>query len=68
VRTDSHDSEFDVNHQSALFGYLYPSYATFKALAGRPATEPQIEGWAFYWSVVGILVAAEELFEWFFNW
>jgi receptor expression-enhancing protein 1/2/3/4 len=47
---------------------MYPSYATFKTLAGRPATDPQLESWAFYWSVSGVLVAAEELFEWFFNW
>ncbi|PVG03238.1 hypothetical protein CPB86DRAFT_804227 [Serendipita vermifera] len=53
---------------TALFGFLYPSYATFKVLAGRPATEPEIESWMFYWCVIGIVAGAEHMFEWLVNW
>jgi len=52
----------------AVFGYLYPSYATFKVLTGRPTTEPQLESWMFYWSEIGIFATAEHLVEWLVNW
>ncbi|KAJ3575973.1 hypothetical protein NP233_g732 [Leucocoprinus birnbaumii] len=49
---------------SAWFAFLLPSYATFKALSHRPVSEPELQRWAMYWSVVGAFVAFEYTAEW----
>ncbi|KAF5352695.1 hypothetical protein D9756_006058 [Leucocoprinus leucothites] len=53
---------------SAWFAFLLPSYATFKALSHRPLSEPELQRWAMYWSVVGAFVAFEYTAEWFISW
>ncbi|KAG8810959.1 hypothetical protein FRC17_002691 [Serendipita sp. 399] len=53
---------------TGLFGYLYPSYATFKLLAQNPRNNEEIEGWLFYWVIIGLVAGAEQLIEWLFNW
>ncbi|KAF8273873.1 hypothetical protein EI94DRAFT_1082519 [Lactarius quietus] len=46
------------------FVFLLPSYCTFKALRQRPLNERELEKWAGYWTVAGILVAFEYTAEW----
>ncbi|KAG8827744.1 hypothetical protein FRC19_000753 [Serendipita sp. 401] len=53
---------------TGLFGYLYPSYATFKLLAQNPRNNEEIESWLFYWVIIGLVAGAEQLVEWLFNW
>lgn len=53
---------------SGLFTFLLPSYSTFKALKQRPLNEQELEKWAGYWTVVGILVAFEYTAEWLLSW
>jgi len=50
------------------FAFLLPSYCTFKALRQRPLNEQELEKWASYWTVAGILVAFEYTAEWLLNW
>jgi receptor expression-enhancing protein 1/2/3/4 len=52
----------------AWFAFLIPSYSTFKALSHRPLSEPELERWAMYWSVVGAFVAFEYVAEWLASW
>ncbi|KAI0375207.1 hypothetical protein BV20DRAFT_255170 [Pilatotrama ljubarskyi] len=53
---------------SAWFAFLLPSYATWKALAHRPISEPDLERWGMYWSVVGAFVAVEYISGWLLDW
>ncbi|KAI0361401.1 hypothetical protein OH77DRAFT_1417659 [Trametes cingulata] len=53
---------------SAWFAFLLPSYATWKALAHRPISEPELERWGMYWSVVGAFVAVEYVSGWLLDW
>ena len=53
---------------SGWFAFLHPSYCTFKALRQRPLNEQEVEKWASYWTVAGILVAFEYTAEWLLNW
>ncbi|KAH9937266.1 TB2/DP1, HVA22 family-domain-containing protein [Fomitopsis serialis] len=53
---------------SAWFSLLLPAYGTWKSLAHRPVSEPELERWAMYWSVMGAFVAFEHVAEWFISW
>ncbi|KAI8990470.1 TB2/DP1, HVA22 family-domain-containing protein [Trametes punicea] len=53
---------------TAWFAFLLPSYATWKALAHRPISEPELERWAMYWAVVGAFVAIEYVSGWLLDW
>ncbi|TFK90795.1 hypothetical protein K466DRAFT_596648 [Polyporus arcularius HHB13444] len=53
---------------SAWFAFLLPSYATWKALAHRPVSEPDLERWCMYWAVVGAFVAFEYVTGWLLDW
>ncbi|RPD82356.1 hypothetical protein L226DRAFT_564937 [Lentinus tigrinus ALCF2SS1-7] len=53
---------------SAWFAFLLPSYATWKALAHRPVSEPDLERWCMYWAVVGAFVAFEYVTIWLLDW
>ncbi|OSD03280.1 hypothetical protein PYCCODRAFT_1477145 [Trametes coccinea BRFM310] len=53
---------------SAWFAFLLPSYATWKALAHRPLSEPELERWGQYWAVVGAFVAVEYVTGWILDW
>ncbi|KAI0801063.1 TB2/DP1, HVA22 family-domain-containing protein [Fomes fomentarius] len=53
---------------SAWFAFLLPSYATWKALAHRPVSEPDLERWCQYWAVVGAFVAFEYVTGWLLDW
>ncbi|KAI0328152.1 hypothetical protein GY45DRAFT_1207974, partial [Cubamyces sp. BRFM 1775] len=53
---------------SAWFAFLLPSYATWKALAHRPISEPDLERWGMYWAVVGAFVAVEYVSGWLLDW
>ncbi|EAU92709.2 hypothetical protein CC1G_01754 [Coprinopsis cinerea okayama7 len=53
---------------SAWFAFLLPSFATYKALARLPQSEPDVQRWGMYWSVVGAFVAFEYIAEWFISW
>ncbi|EJD38859.1 hypothetical protein AURDEDRAFT_146734 [Auricularia subglabra TFB-10046 SS5] len=48
--------------------FLYPTYASYKALCRRPADEAELERWLMYWSVVGVIVAFEYSAEWLISW
>ncbi|KAF8186393.1 TB2/DP1, HVA22 family-domain-containing protein, partial [Pholiota molesta] len=53
---------------SALAAFLYPGYASYKTLSQRPASEPELERWLMYWSVLGCIVGVEYLAEWLISW
>ncbi|KZT30719.1 hypothetical protein NEOLEDRAFT_1083032 [Neolentinus lepideus HHB14362 ss-1] len=53
---------------SAWFAFFLPCYSTFKALAHRPLSEPELERWAMYWCVVGAFVTVEYAVEWLVDW
>ncbi|KII93764.1 hypothetical protein PLICRDRAFT_58830, partial [Plicaturopsis crispa FD-325 SS-3] len=53
---------------TAWFAFILPSFSTFKALSHRPLSEPELERWAMYWSVIGAYVAFQYTVEWLFNW
>ncbi|KAF8078784.1 TB2/DP1, HVA22 family-domain-containing protein [Lyophyllum atratum] len=53
---------------SAWFAFLLPCYATFKALSHRPLSEPELQRWSMYWTVIGAFVAFEYLGEWLISW
>ncbi|GJJ09852.1 hypothetical protein Clacol_004076 [Clathrus columnatus] len=48
--------------------FLYPAFASYKALSHRPVSEPELERWVKYWTVVGVFVGAEYLLEWLVSW
>jgi len=50
------------------FAFLLPSYKMYKALNHRPVSEPELERWAAYWSVIGAMVAFEYAAEWVISW
>lgn len=54
--------------QSALAGFLYPGYASYKTLSQRPASEVDLERWLMYWSVLGCVVGVEYVAEWLVSW
>ncbi|WWC65671.1 uncharacterized protein I303_108292 [Kwoniella dejecticola CBS 10117] len=55
-----------------ICSYLYPAYASYKALSLHPDSSPeamaQVERWLMYWSVVGTWTAIESLLGWTFTW
>ena len=53
---------------SAVVAFLYPGYASFKCLSQRPASEPELERWLTYWSVLGCIVFVEYVAEWLVSW
>ncbi|KAF8586204.1 hypothetical protein K439DRAFT_979875 [Ramaria rubella] len=53
---------------SASGAFLYPTYASYKTLSRRPASEVDIERWLMYWSVLGTLLALEYVAEWLVSW
>jgi receptor expression-enhancing protein 1/2/3/4 len=53
---------------SALAGFLYPGYASYKTLSQRPASEADLERWLMYWSVLGCVVGVEYVAEWLVSW
>ncbi|ORY34913.1 TB2/DP1, HVA22 family-domain-containing protein [Naematelia encephala] len=52
--------------------FLYPAYASYKALSYHPETSPeamqQVERWLMYWAVVGTWTAVEAVVGWTFTW
>ncbi|KIM88544.1 hypothetical protein PILCRDRAFT_813488 [Piloderma croceum F 1598] len=56
------------NVMSAYFAFLLPCYSTFKALAHRPVSEPDLERLSMYWTVVGAFVAFQYTAEWLISW
>ncbi|ODN78538.1 hypothetical protein L202_04157 [Cryptococcus amylolentus CBS 6039] len=52
--------------------YLYPAYASYKALSQHPESSPeamaQVERWLMYWAVVGTWTAVEAVIGWTFTW
>ncbi|KDQ06440.1 hypothetical protein BOTBODRAFT_39596 [Botryobasidium botryosum FD-172 SS1] len=53
---------------SSTGAFLYPAYASYKAIARRPSNELELERWLMYWSVVGVIVSVEYFAEWFVSW
>ncbi|KAF8464757.1 TB2/DP1, HVA22 family-domain-containing protein [Gautieria morchelliformis] len=53
---------------SATGAFVYPAYASYKTLSRRPASEPEIERWLMYWSVLGTIVGLEYVAEWTISW
>ncbi|KAG6834771.1 hypothetical protein H0H93_007528 [Arthromyces matolae] len=53
---------------NSLTAYIYPSYASYKSLSQRPASEQDLERWLMYWSVLGCLTGLEYIAEWFLAW
>ncbi|GLB35989.1 putative TB2/DP1, HVA22 family protein [Lyophyllum shimeji] len=53
---------------SAWFAFLLPCYATFKVLAHRPLSEPDLQRWSMYWTVIGVFLTFEHLGEWLISW
>ncbi|WWC93014.1 uncharacterized protein L201_007978 [Kwoniella dendrophila CBS 6074] len=55
-----------------ICSYLYPAYASYKALSLHPDSSPeamiQVERWLMYWSVVGTWTAVESVLGWTFTW
>ncbi|PCH33941.1 hypothetical protein WOLCODRAFT_135408 [Wolfiporia cocos MD-104 SS10] len=50
------------------FIYLLPCYNTWKSIAHRPLSEPELERWAMYWSVLGVVLTFENLAQWLISW
>ncbi|KAF7306767.1 Protein YOP1 [Mycena indigotica] len=61
-------TSFLVHIVAAWFAFLLPAFATFKSVSHRPVSEPELERWAKYWCVIGIIVAFEYLGEFLINW
>ncbi|KAF8557496.1 hypothetical protein OG21DRAFT_1482172 [Imleria badia] len=53
---------------SSVVAFLYPGYASYKALSQRPASEEDLERWLMYWSVLGSIVGVEYVAEWLVSW
>jgi len=53
---------------NSVTAFLYPAYASYKALSQRPADEVVLERWLMYWSVLGGLVGVEYVAEWLVSW
>ncbi|KAF7339615.1 Protein YOP1 [Mycena sanguinolenta] len=53
---------------SAWFAFLIPVFGTYKALSHRPVSEPELERWAMYWSVMGLITAYQYLGEFLISW
>ncbi|WVF68619.1 hypothetical protein IAT40_003389 [Kwoniella sp. CBS 6097] len=55
-----------------ICSYLYPAYASYKALSIHPDSSPeataQVERWLMYWAVVGTWTAFEAVLGWTFTW
>ena len=66
--TRTRTGPFTCSPSSAWFAFLLPSYATWKALAHRPVSEPELERWCMYWAVVGAFVAFEYVTGWLLDW
>lgn len=61
-----------LTHHSNVCCFLYPAYASYKALSARPESSDesarQVERWLMYWSVVGSWTAVEAVVGWSFTW
>ncbi len=59
-------------HSSNICSFLYPAYASYKALSIHPQSDPvagqQVERWLMYWAVVGTWTAVEAVVGWTFTW
>jgi len=53
---------------TAWVAFLHPCFASYKALSHRPVSEPDLERWVKYWSIVGALVGVEYALEWLVSW
>ncbi|KAF8490737.1 TB2/DP1, HVA22 family-domain-containing protein [Gautieria morchelliformis] len=53
---------------TAWVAFLHPCFASYKALSHRPVSEPDLERWVKYWSIVGALVGLEYALEWLVSW
>lgn len=55
-----------------ICSFLYPAYASYKALSIHPQSGPvaenQVERWLMYWAVVGTWTAVEAVIGWTFTW
>ncbi|OWZ64473.1 hypothetical protein J008_03301 [Cryptococcus neoformans] len=55
-----------------ICSYLYPAYASYKALSLHPESSPeamaQVERWLMYWAVVGTWTAVEAIIGWTITW
>lgn len=58
----------DLGGISAVFGWLYPAYSTFKVKMNPGANTIDLERWTEYWIVAGGLLGFEILAEWALNW
>jgi hypothetical protein len=60
------------DHPSNICCFLYPAYASYKALSTSPANTPEadvlVERWLMYWAVVGTWTAVEAVVGWTFTW
>ncbi|KZT02422.1 uncharacterized protein LAESUDRAFT_407438 [Laetiporus sulphureus 93-53] len=56
------------NLTCAWFAFMLPCYSTWKSLSHRPVSEPELERWMMYWSVMGAFVAFEYVVEWLVDW
>ncbi|EIN14057.1 hypothetical protein PUNSTDRAFT_32940, partial [Punctularia strigosozonata HHB-11173 SS5] len=54
--------------RSAWFAFILPGYSTFKALAHRPVSDPELEKWSQYWVVISLFVAFEYTLQWLISW
>ncbi|KAK8849503.1 hypothetical protein IAR55_004837 [Kwoniella newhampshirensis] len=56
----------------SVCSFLYPAYASYKALSIHPDSSPeamyQVERWLMYWAVVGTWTAVEAVVGWTFTW
>ncbi|RSH87874.1 uncharacterized protein EHS24_000392 [Apiotrichum porosum] len=48
--------------------FLYPAYASYKALSQRPAQPVELERWLMYWALIGAWTTAEGVIGWFLEW
>lgn len=52
--------------------FLYPAYASYKALSIRPESSEeaneQVKRWLMYWAVIGSWTAVEMVVGWTFTW
>ncbi|KLO18986.1 hypothetical protein SCHPADRAFT_935809 [Schizopora paradoxa] len=48
--------------------FIYPGYASFKALSQSPVSQADLERWLMYWSVLGCIGGVEYAAEWILSW
>jgi receptor expression-enhancing protein 1/2/3/4 len=52
--------------RSTCTAYLYPSYATYKAI--KASDGPALERLMMYWVVIGIVATGEGTVQWLIDW